>query len=566
MKQFNRAKYVALSLLLAVSLFAVFAAVTLTHTPTTSVLAQGDGDADATPAGATDLGDITDQHKAKGKNHPIDGVNDTIDYYNFSLTATREVMVKLREMERNADLFLEDQDGNELASSTETGTADEAIFHVLHPGTYYVRVEAIQRGSNIYNLRYRAREIIAENVAPTGAPTISGTAEVGQTMSVDTSGIGDENGLSNAQFSYQWLREDAEIPSATGSTHTLTADDEGNTIKVRVSFTDDDGYSETLTSTATDSVTRPANVPATGQPTIAGTARVGEPLTAGTSSISDENGLDNVQFAYQWIRNDGNSDADISRATSSSYSLTVDDIGNTIKVQVSFTDDDGYTERATSDATEPVNRPPNVLSTGEPAITGTLQVGEVLTADISAISDDNGLSSPGFTYQWIKTNGNTDSAIPGATAPTYRLTASDPGNFIKVQVSFTDDDGYTEMATSAATETVNQPPNALPAGKPTIKGTLEVRRDAVGRHIGHPGRQRALQSRIHLPVGEERRRQRREHRRRHGSNVPGHRSRCWQRPQGLGIVHRRPRVRPHPHQPRHRASGRHCPRPQAQRP
>ena len=35
----------------------------------------------------------------------------------------------------------------------------------------------------------------------------------------------------------------------------------------------------------------PQNTPATGQPTISGTAEVGETLTADTSGISDEDGL-----------------------------------------------------------------------------------------------------------------------------------------------------------------------------------------------------------------------------------------------------------------------------------
>ena len=65
------------------------------------------------------------------------------------------------------------------------------------------------------------------------------------------------------------------------SSHLLSADDLAHSIKVSVSFTDDDGYSETLTSQATDVVVATPNVAATGQPTIAGTTEVGETLTAG---------------------------------------------------------------------------------------------------------------------------------------------------------------------------------------------------------------------------------------------------------------------------------------------
>ena len=422
--------------------------------PGNPATADVNSDPDSTREGAVSLGDITGQHRAKGGNHSIDGVGDVVDYFSFSLTTTREVMVKLTEMERNANLFLEDQDGNELASSTETGTANEAIFQELDAGTYYIRVRAMQRGSNIYKLRYRAREIIPENVAATGAPTISGTAEVGHTLSADTSGISDDNGLTNAQFAYQWLRSDNAISGATGSTYTLTADDEGNTIKVKVSFTDDDGYSETLTSSATDTVEKPANVAATGQPTITGTAQVGDTLTADTSSISDDNGLDNVQFSYQWVRNDGNSDGEIAGATDVTYLLTTDDLVHTIKVRVDFTDDNGYAETVTSAATNTVNRPPNALPTGKPAITGTLEIGEVLSVDTSAISDANGLSNPAFTYQWIHSAGTTDTTITGATGSTYTIAESDDGKAFKVSVSYTDDHGYAHTVTSDASAPV----------------------------------------------------------------------------------------------------------------
>ena len=42
-------------------------------------------------------------------------------------------------------------------------------------------------------------------------------------------------------FAYQWLRDNAEIASATGETYTLVKADEGKTIKVTVSFTDAEG-------------------------------------------------------------------------------------------------------------------------------------------------------------------------------------------------------------------------------------------------------------------------------------------------------------------------------------
>ena len=101
-----------------------------------------------------------------------------------------------------------------------------------------------------------------------------------------------------------------------------------------------------------------------------------------------------------------------------------------------------------------MNRPPNALPAGKPAITGTLEIGEVLSVDTSAISDLNGLTSPGFTYQWMHTSGSTDTAIPGETGSTYTITDSDTGKAFKISVSYTDDHGYAHTVTSDASAPV----------------------------------------------------------------------------------------------------------------
>ena len=73
-------------------------------------------------------------------------------------------------------------------------------------------------------------------------------------MAADTTGIADEDGLENVTFGYQWLAEESDIPGATARTYTLSNSDEGKAIKVKVSFTDDAGNDEELTSAATVAV------------------------------------------------------------------------------------------------------------------------------------------------------------------------------------------------------------------------------------------------------------------------------------------------------------------------
>ncbi len=92
------------------------------------------------------------------------------------------------------------------------------------------------------------------NTPATGAPTISGNAQVGQTLTASTSGISDADGLDNVSYSYQWLADDTEINDATNSIYTVQGSDNGKVIKVRVTFTDDAGYAESLTSEGTETV------------------------------------------------------------------------------------------------------------------------------------------------------------------------------------------------------------------------------------------------------------------------------------------------------------------------
>ena len=106
----------------------------------------------------------------------------------------------------------------------------------------------------------------------------------------------------------------------------------------------------------------PDQSPATGAPSVTGTAQVGQTLTAGTSDISDGNGLFGVTFNYQWQQ--GTPDgadagyANIAGATSSTYELQDAQQGRRVRVVVSFTDQASNDERLMSTATVPVAAAP----------------------------------------------------------------------------------------------------------------------------------------------------------------------------------------------------------------
>ena len=85
-------------------------------------------------------------------------------------------------------------------------------------------------------------------------------------------------------------------------------------------------------------------------------------------------------------------------------------------------------------------------ATGKPGITGFPQAGERLTATAGDINDADGLPAfpSGFSFQWVRVDGTTETDIPGATSSTYVPVAADVGKQVKVKVSYTDNDGAAE--------------------------------------------------------------------------------------------------------------------------
>ena len=257
---------------------------------------------------------------------------------------------------------------------------------------------------------------------------------MGETLTANTSGVADEDGIGNVQYEYQWLADDSDISGAINATYTPVAADKGKVVKVRVTFTDDEGNDESLTSAATDAVAARPNSLATGAPTISGTVQVGETLTANTSGIADADGLDDVSFTYQWLADD----SDISGATNATHTLVDADEGKAIKVEVSFTDDAGNDESLTSAATaavaaepaEPPAKPTGLFATathdqvvltwddpGDDSITGYVVLRRVRVndqgGDFSVLVANTGTAAA--TY--------TDDTVVAETTYTYRIKA-----------------------------------------------------------------------------------------------------------------------------------------------
>ena len=315
----------------------------------------------------------------------------------------------------------------------------------------------------------------------TAAPTITGTAKAGQTLTAST---GTWAGSTPITYSYQWQDCNASgtgctnIAAATASTYTLQNTDIGDTIVVSVTSSNTTlagGGTATAASTATAIVQaiQPSN---TSAPATAGTAKDGQTLTA---SLGTWSGSTPITYSYQWqdCNSSGTACSNISGATSSTYALTSSDVAHTIVVAVTASNASltgGGTATASTAPTGVVQAvPPS--NAAAPAITGTATQGQTLTASTGTWS---GSSPIAYSYQWQDCNnsGTSCSNISGATASTYTLGSSDIGDTIVVAVTASNatlPGGGTVPAASTATGVVNAaPPANLTA--PSITGTASV--------------------------------------------------------------------------------------------
>ena len=213
--------------------------------------------------------------------------------------------MKLEDLNGNASIALEDASRTSLLGrSVEPETQGGLNTTVLGAGVYYVRVQAQQSGTVNYTFRYCTTFVdqngVGEDLKPadnspaTGAPTISGIVKVGETLTANTSGISDSDGLTKPSFSYQWVTSDGisdtDIPNATAATYTLLPDNFGKDIRVRVTFTDEACNEESLTSAATTTVRYPGEALDWESQITPGQETHTVPLRSGYSSIGSLGG------------------------------------------------------------------------------------------------------------------------------------------------------------------------------------------------------------------------------------------------------------------------------------
>jgi len=257
----------------------------------------------------------------------------------------------------------------------------------------------------------------------TGTVSITGTAQVGQTLTADTFAL---NG--SGSIIYRWLRDDVVINNATGSSYTLVEADQGAFIKVEVKR---NGYNGVIISNPKGPVAGKNDSPLTGTVSIDGIAQVGQTLTVNTSALSGDGSL-----SYLWYRDD----IQINGAVESSYTLTESDRGKFIKVEVSR---NGYVGTIFSTSKGPITgineTPINIIYAKEywgewiRMDTGALYY---FNNDTLTINGQNSVLSPRvFTIESERVITGTDNGIKFWLYASRPATASFSGRIVDMRQS-----------------------------------------------------------------------------------------------------------------------------------
>ena len=284
----------------------------------------------------------------------------------------------------------------------------------------------------------------------TGAPEISGSAKVGETLICSS---GSWSGSPISSYNYQWLRGGTAITDATENTYKVQAADEGHIVSCEVTAVNAAGSTAAI-SAGRNVPSLPVNIAA---PEISGTPKVGELLMCRPDTWT---GSPAPVYSYQWV-SDGTA---IQGATVSIYTVQPADEGQSLSCAVTATNTAG-SNTATSGSVSVPSLPVNKVV---PKVSGTPKIGEKLDCSSGSWS---GSPISSYSYQWLR-NG---IAISQATGNTYEVRPADEAQVLSCEVTVTNAAG-SGTATSIGTSVPSLPVNTVPpklSGMPKAGATLE---------------------------------------------------------------------------------------------
>ena len=191
------------------------------------------------------------------------------------------------------------------------------------------------------------------------------------------------------------------------------------------------------------------NTPATGTIDISDTSPAENQVLTATPAFTDGQGVNAASIVLTWEAFNGSAWT----AVGTGGSFTPGDalVGQPLRVVANFNDNAGHAETITSAPTATVANV-NSLPVGVPTLdaAGTQpQTQTPVTANIDAITDEDGLAGASFSFRWQQSSGGLFTDIPGATSLTFTPGPGEVGKRVRIAVSFIDDRGTLETVFSA---------------------------------------------------------------------------------------------------------------------
>ncbi|MGA8744855.1 MAG: LamG-like jellyroll fold domain-containing protein [Solirubrobacterales bacterium] len=315
-----------------------------------------------------------------------------------------------------------------------------------------------------------ATEVVpASALKNTAAPTI--TESAGETGTVLTAHAGTWSGEGEISYSYEWQRCNSKgagcdaITDEDRSTYAIQGEDVGSKIRVVVTATNASAREAAASSiTSLIEAGKPANAVA---PSINGKPRANKALEGETGEWT---GLGHDELSLQWELCDASGEEceGISGATESEFEPPTEDVGSTVRLKVTATNESGSTT-GTSAATEPIasaaGPPPSVVT--PPSITGETEVGEELTAEVGVWS-----GATEYEYQWERCDSSGQQCEPIAEAgePTYVAGKEDVGAALRVRVTALAEDESAGYAFAVTDQSVRVAGGPASTEAPALEG------------------------------------------------------------------------------------------------
>src|SRR5690625_4322509 len=299
---------------------------------------------------------------------------------------------------------------------------DRPIYEIRGTSTYFWAIVGERDGGG------------EEEIVNADRPSIDGTPEVGEELSTD----GGAWEPSDVDLSYQWLRDGNDISGATQDTYTLTADDKGAKISVKVTASKDGYTSASKTSSETDPIQGDGDGGGLleGKPEIKGDPVVGgDPLQFLAADWVGEGRPNN---SYQWYVGDGDDFEKIEGETSGTWTLNEEHVGRYIRIPPTATEGD-TSETVWSEPFGPIEAADGGgLLEGKPEIKGDPVVGGDPLQFLAA--DWVGEGRPNNSYQWYVGDGDDFDEIEGETSGTLMLKEEYVGQYIRIAQTATEGD------------------------------------------------------------------------------------------------------------------------------